>query len=90
MGGSQRFMGLKRNVGLFSLLQALEVLGPRNLLGSGPSDPRRNFLGRGLIINRRGNQRSSCSIFWQIFVITTRRDKLYAIQQRKDKYDASA
>jgi hypothetical protein len=83
-------MGLQRNVGLFGLLQALEVLGPRNLLGSSPGDPRRNFLGRGLVINRRGNRRSSCSIFWHFFIITTSRDKLYAIRQRKDKYGASA
>jgi hypothetical protein len=83
-------MRFQRNVGFFGLLQALEVSGHRNLLDRGPGDPRRNFLGRGLIINCRGNQRSSCSIFWRLFVFTTSRDKLYTTRQIKDKYSASA
>jgi hypothetical protein len=55
MGGSQGFVGFQRNFGFFSLLQALGVSGNRNLLYRGPGNPRRNFLGRGLIINSRRN-----------------------------------
>jgi hypothetical protein len=47
-------MGFQRDIGFFGLLQALEVSGRRNLLDRGPGNPRRNFLGRGLIINCRG------------------------------------
>jgi hypothetical protein len=48
-------MGLKADIGFFGLLQALEVSGRRNLLDRGPGNPMRNFLGRRLIINYRGN-----------------------------------
>jgi hypothetical protein len=61
-GGSRGFMGFQRNVGFFGLLQALEVSRRRNLLDRDPGDPRRNFLGRRLIVNCRGNRRSSCGI----------------------------
>jgi hypothetical protein len=47
-------MGFQRDIGFFGLLQALEVTGRKNLLDRGPGNPRRNFLGRGLIINCRG------------------------------------
>jgi hypothetical protein len=47
-------MGLKGDISFFGLLQALEVLGRRNLLDRGPGNPMCNFLGRGLIINYRG------------------------------------
>jgi hypothetical protein len=55
MGGSRGFVGFQRNFGFFSLLQALRVSGHRNLLYRGPGNPRRNFLGRGLIVNSRRN-----------------------------------
>jgi hypothetical protein len=48
-------MGLQGDISFFGLLQALEVSGCKNLLDRGPGNPMRNFLGRGLIINYRGN-----------------------------------
>jgi hypothetical protein len=90
MGGNRGFMGFKRNVGFFGLLRTLEALGRRNLLDRSPGDPRRNFLGRRLIINYRGSRRSSRSIFWRLFVITTRRNKLCTTRKKKNKYGAIA
>jgi hypothetical protein len=54
-GRNHRRMGFKGDIGFFGLLQALEVLGHRNLLDRGPGNPMRKFLGRRLIINYRGN-----------------------------------
>jgi hypothetical protein len=55
MGGSHGFVGFQRNFRFFSLLRALRVSGNRNLLYKGPGNPRRNFLGWGLIVNSRRN-----------------------------------
>jgi hypothetical protein len=54
-GRNRRCMGLKGDISFFGLLQALEVSRRRNLLDRGPGNAMRNFLGRGLIINYRGN-----------------------------------
>jgi hypothetical protein len=83
-------MGFKSNVGFLGLFRALEASGRRNLLDRSPGDPRRNFLGRRLIINYRRSRRSSRSIFWWLFVITTRRNKLCTTRKKKDKYGAIA
>jgi hypothetical protein len=83
-------MGFKRNIGFLGLLRALVASGHRNLLDRSPSDPRRNLLDRRLISNYRRSRRSSRSIFWRLFIITTRRNKLCTTRKKEDKYGAIA
>jgi hypothetical protein len=69
-------MGFKRNIGFFGLLQAFEASSLRNLLDRSHGNPRRNVWLSRLIRGRRQNRMSSCTIFWQLLVISTRRKQV--------------